>query len=260
MWPDWVKIMDNFRSQRIEKTLYLPRRRSLKSEYERYVIQSSPDTSTFDLLPHVADLIRFPPFRDVIRAPEGTRLGDKPFASAFAQLSVLVDEWMRKVNSEIAGLVKIPSFLSPDNVSGDRNKVLGSTRHAKLCQTAMDKLHLACAVFHMGDTGPCVHPEVLSVSMRNGTMLPVDEELLSNDGIPRWIPCVDNSEHAGSIHDRCGLQFLEEAPYIIYACGLDPNVATVDDMDRRDARLRCLSCWGHTLVMNWKHAVRFALC
>ena len=29
--------------------------------------------------------------------------------------------------------------------------------------------------------------------------------------------------------------FVEEAPYIVLACGLDPSVATIKDVDRRDA-------------------------
>ena len=237
IWPEWAEIMNKLRSQRLEIVFYQPRRRLLVSEYDRYVTHPSPDSPTFDLLPHVADLAHFPPFRDAIETPEEAQVNDKPFASAFAQLPVFVDEWMKKLNSEIAELVKIPSYLSSDNVSGDRDKASGSTRYAELSQTDLDKLNLACAVFRVGGSGAFAHPEVLSVAMRNDVMFPIHETHLNAIGV---IP---------------GLQYLEEAPYIVHACGLDPNVATVDDMDRRDARLRCLSCEGCTLIMNWRHAV-----
>ncbi|KAG8221238.1 hypothetical protein J3R82DRAFT_1400 [Butyriboletus roseoflavus] len=256
MWPEWVKIFKKLRSQRTEATLYLPRRCSLVPEYERYVMHPSPDTPTFDLLPHVVDLARFPPFRDIIRASEGTQLDDKPFASAFAQLPALVNEWVQKLSSETAGLMKIPSCLSSGNIARDQDMASSSAGHAELSQTDLEKLHLACAVFHVDGTGVFAHPEVLSVSMRNDTMFPSHEIHLSTSGaMLRRIRRVDESAPTGWIHDRFGLQFLEEAPYIVHACGLDPNVATVDDMNRRNARLKCLSCGGRTLIMNWRHAV-----
>lgn len=238
IWPEWAKIMNAFRPQRLETVVYPPRRRLLVSEYIKYVTVPSPDSPTFNLLPHVADLACFPPFRDAIETPEEPQMNDKPFASAFAQLPELVDEWMQKLNFDIAGLVKIPSGLSSNDVPGDREKASGSTKSAELLLTDLDKLHLACAVFRVGGTGAFAHPEALSVFMRDDVILP---NHANNLDIIRAIP---------------ELQFLEEAPYIIHACGLDPSVATVHDMDHRNARLRCLPCEGRTLIMNWRHAVR----
>jgi len=237
MWPEWAKIMNNLRSRRLEAVCYQPRRRLLMSEYVRYVTHPSSDSPTFDLLPHVADLARFPPFRNTIESPEEPRTNDNPFASAFAQLPVLIDGWMKELNSEIAGLVKIPSCLCLDNSAGDPNTASNSTKHAESSQTDLDKLHLACAVFRVGSTGAFAHPEVLSVSTHNDAVFPSRETHLSAIGV------------------TTGLEFLEEAPYIVHACGLDSGVATVDDMDHRNARLKCLSCDGRTLIMNWRHAV-----
>ncbi|KAF8549176.1 hypothetical protein OG21DRAFT_1500574 [Imleria badia] len=235
MWPEWAVIMNTFRPRRLETVVYPPRRRLLLSEYDKFVTNPSPDSPTFDLLPHVADLACFPPFRDAIETLEEPQMNDAPFAAAFAQLPELVNEWMQKLNSEIAGLVKIPCSLSSNNdVSGDRDKAR-STRYAELSQTDLDKFQLACAVFRVGGAGAFVHPEALSVSMRNDVIL------------PRHATNVIGVNHE--------LQFLEEAPYIIHACGLDPSVATVHDMDHRNARLRCLSCGGRALIMNWRHAI-----
>ena len=44
------------------------------------------------------------------------------------------------------------------------------------------------------------------------------------------------------IQNRFNIQYFEDAPHIVHACGLDPNVATVEDMDRLNARLKCLVC------------------
>lgn len=249
IWPKWVEIMEEFRLQRLEATLYQPRRRLLVSEYDRYVMTPSPDSPILDVLPHVVDLSRLPFFRSIIKAPEGTQPDKDPFTSAFAQLPTLIDGWTQKLNSEVAELVKIPSFLSSNIVSCDQGIAPSSTRHVGSAQTDLEKLHLACAVFHVGGTGAFAYPEVLSVSVGNDMIFHSHDTQLHPFRRP------DDSERTGSIYDRFGLQFLDEAPYIIYACGLDPNVATVDDMDERNARLRCLCCGGRTLVMNWRHAV-----
>jgi hypothetical protein len=54
----------------------------------------------------------------------------------------------------------------------------------------------------------------------------------------------------------------EAAVSIIDACQMDPRMATVDDMDKLDARLECLACLvldeedpSH-IVFGWRSAVR----
>lgn len=240
IWPEWAEVMNDLRSKRLETTVYPLRRCLLVSEYNRYVTHPLPDSPTFHFLPHVTDLASFSPFKDIIENPEQIQMNDKPFASAFAQLPVLIDEWLKTLNSEIAGLVKIPAHLSV-KASEDRNKAPGSINPTDLFQADLDKLHLACAIFRVDGTGAFAYPEVLSVSMRHDMVVTAHQTTLMS--------IIAN----GVIH---GLQFLEEAPYIIHACGLDPSVATARDMDHRNARLRCLSCAGRTLIMNWRHAVR----
>ncbi|KAI9568846.1 hypothetical protein HD554DRAFT_678596 [Boletus coccyginus] len=240
-WPEWAKIMNNFRSQRLQADVYQPRRHSLKSAYDGYVAFPSPDAPSFDILPHVADIARFLPFREIIKAPEKTRMSDKPFASAFAQLPVLVAEWKKKLDAELAELVNIPSRLSSEYASSCRALSSSSTTRAESLGTDLDKLRLACALFQTKCAGVFAHLEVFSVSI-----------------LDRIYPdCKkDDSERLGSISDRFGIRFLEEAPYIVFACGLDPNVATVDNMDHRNARLRCLCCDDSpNTVMSWRGAM-----
>ncbi|KAF8435087.1 hypothetical protein L210DRAFT_3453364 [Boletus edulis BED1] len=225
MWPEWGELMIRLRSQRLEAVVYAPRRRQLVSEYLNYVTHPSPDSPTFDLLPHVADLARFPSFKDIIETQDEIQSNANLFASAFAQLPMLIDEWKQRLNSTIGGLVKIPSCLALNDALADQDT------------TDLDKLRLACAVFYVGGTGIFRHPEVFSVSMREDVMFSSREMPLNATWV---IP---------------GLGFLEEAPYIIHACGLDPSSATVLDMEHRNARLRCLCCDGRTLIMNWRHAM-----
>lgn len=237
MWPEWLETMNKFRFKRLDMTVYKPRRDSLVSEYASYVTSPSQNTPAFDLLPHVADLVHFPPFQDIIRAPEGTQMSDKPFESAFAQLPVLVDEWRKKLDAQLAELVKIPSRLSLKNASRCCTAASSKKNRMESSQTAIDKLHLACAVFHT--TFIYTYPEVLATLRYSGDL---------DSG-------KDDSERAVSIEDRFYVRFLKDAPYIVRACGLDPNVATVEDMDRRNARLTCLYCKDQR-VRSWRDAVR----
>ena len=233
-------VMNDFRSRRLKEEVYQSRRHSLVSAYNKYVAHPSPDAPTFDLLPDVANLASFLPLKEMIKAPEEIRITDESFASAFAQLPLLVSEWKKKLDAKLAELVKIPLHLTSANATGCRALALSSMTRAESLNTDLDKLHIACALFRTTDAGVFTHLEVFSVAKFN-----------------YYYPdfCKDDSERSGSISDDFGIQFLEEAPYIVHACGLDPNMATVDDMDHRNARLKCLSCEGRTLTMNWRHAV-----
>jgi hypothetical protein len=237
--------MTSIRSQRLNEVVYPPRRRSLASEYANYVTRPSPNTPAFDLLPHAADAAFFPPFRNIITAPEGTQMNDEPFESALAQLPELVGEWRKNLDAEVAELVEIPSHLSLKSTSDGRVVASSSTTGSESSQVATDKLRLACALFSDGIAGGLfTHPEVFFSSMCY-YKYPRSNEV--------------DSERTGSISDRYGIKYIAEAPYVIHACGLDPSVATADDMDCRNARLKCLSC-KDSRVRRWRDAVRLPLC
>ncbi|KAI9454591.1 hypothetical protein HD554DRAFT_2031241 [Boletus coccyginus] len=237
MWPEWFEIMSDFRSQRMDKTVYQPRRNLLVTEYNSYVTSPSSNAPSFDLLPHVIELGCFPPFRDIIKAPEGTDMSEKPFESAFAQLPVLVDEWRKQLDAELAELVEIPSQLSRKGASSGRAVSSSSETLMESFQAPTDKLHLACAVF------TTFHPVTWYPDVFFSMLHHLDP-IHGKEGWEREMP----------IQDRFSVKYIEDAPYIVRACGLDPNVATVEDMDRRDARLKCLSC-NNPYIRSWRGAV-----
>jgi hypothetical protein len=245
IWPEWLETMNDFRSQRLNKVVYESRRRSLASEYANYVTRPASNTPAFDLLPHAADIACLPPFRNIIRAPEGTQMNDVPFESTLAQLPELVGEWRKKLDAEVTELVEIPSHLSFKGTSEDRVVASTSTTRSGASQATTDKLGLACALFSDSFMDSFTYPEVFFSSMRNY-------------GYPRHGEL--DLERSGSIRDRYGFKYIAEAPYVIHASGLDPNVATATDMDRRNPRLRCLSCDMGSFVWRWRDAVRLSLC
>ncbi|KAI9566218.1 hypothetical protein HD554DRAFT_1206515 [Boletus coccyginus] len=241
VWPDWFKTMNDLRSQRIDETVYQPRRNLLTTEYNNYVVSPSSNTPSFDHLPHLIELSCFPPFRDIIKAPEDTRMRKQPFESAFRQLPVLVDEWRKQFDTELAELVKIPSQISRKSSPSGRAVSSSSETSMQSFQVPTDKLRLACAVFDTSSTLTW-HPDVF-FSMLPHENTPFGEEM--------W-------ECKLPIQNRFNVKYLEDAPYIVHACGLDPNVATVEDMDRLNARLKCLVC-NSLCIRCWKGSLQHAL-
>lgn len=233
VWPEWSETMAIFRSQRLDQTVYQPRRDVLTCAYDDYVTFPSPNAPIYDLLPHVIEFSCFPPFLDVIYAPEGTQIGVKSFEFLFAQLPALVDDWRKLTDAELADLVKVPSHLSSEAASGGRDVASGTIP----VEPPIGKLRLACAVFDTSGT-LAHHPDVFYTMLHSVDLM---------GGRREW-------ERAIPIQRRFGVRFLEEAPYIVHACGLDPHVATAEDMDRRNARLKCLLC-KDSYVRSWRDAV-----
>ena len=233
--------MNGLTPSRLEQVVYSPRQHSLVTEYANYVKCPSLKL-TFDLLPHADDVAHFPPFRDIIQAPEGTQMSDKPFESAFAQLPDLVEEWRNKLDAKVAELVKIPSHLSSKGTFDGRVVASGSTNGSGSSQTGTDKLRLACALFCGRIGGLFTHPEVFATSVCDSMY-------------PRHVlPEHDSEARTGSISNLYGIQYVVEAPYVIRASGLDPNVATAVDIDSQNDRLMCLSC-KYLGFKRWRDAV-----
>ncbi|KAG6379256.1 hypothetical protein JVT61DRAFT_11706 [Boletus reticuloceps] len=235
--PKTLKTMNSFRSKRLESVVYRSRRKLLASEYANYIMHPLPNAPALDIFPYVVDVASFSTFRDIIKAPEDTQIS---LESAFAELPELVGKWREKLDTEFAELVKIPSHLSRAGVSSDRAVASSGNTGLAPSQTAMDKLRLACALFRVDSMGLFSYPEVLFISNMAYSKFPTYDE--------HDLRC------NGSIQDRYCIEYIVEAPYVVHACGLDPNVATVEDMDRRNARLKCLSC-EDSCVRHWRAAV-----
>ncbi|KAF8547773.1 hypothetical protein OG21DRAFT_1526927 [Imleria badia] len=116
-------------------------------------------------------------------------------------------------------LFKASKLLTDRGVSSVGAVSSSNVAHMESPQTATDKLQLACAVFNTGSHSVFTHPGVFSSSMRCHTM---------NRGN-------DDSQHTFSSGDQFDIKLVEDAPYIVHACRVDPNVATAEDMDRRNA-------------------------
>ncbi|KAG6381991.1 hypothetical protein JVT61DRAFT_622 [Boletus reticuloceps] len=183
MLHKWLKTMNYHRELRLNQVVYSPRRRLLAAQYDDYV--KLRDTPIFDILPHVIDLARFPPFRDIINAPEGTQMGENPFASAFAQLPTLVGDWKKQLDAQLAELVTIPPHLYSQDALARRVVASSSV-------TSADKLRLACALFEVNCPHLFTHPEVFLIPQPRHSLWPnrdvstPTESILDRFGMNSW--------------------------------------------------------------------------
>lgn len=182
--------MNHHRRLRLYVAVYQPRRHSLASEYKTYVRQWSSDTPTLDL-PHAIDLACFPPFRNIIEAPEEAQTDEKPFA----QLPVLVKGWRK----QLAELVMILPGSSLEDACRELGVVSNSTTRAEVPLTGSDKLRLAC-VFFAAAAGVFTHSDVFLTSM-----------------LHYLEPIGNASKRTGSIEGRFGILSLKEVPNIVHA-------------------------------------------
>ena len=84
-------------------------------------------------------------------------MNDRPFESALAQLPELVDEWRKKLDTEVAELIKIPSHLSFKSTSDGRVVSSTSTTGSESSQAATGKPPGLCIVQLWWYDGP-LHP------------------------------------------------------------------------------------------------------
>ncbi|OAX39063.1 hypothetical protein K503DRAFT_113414 [Rhizopogon vinicolor AM-OR11-026] len=240
MRPNLILRLDAIRVRRLDPQVYSPRRSILMGKYKKYLQKTPPSGAVFDLMPHIADVAEFGPFRDLIMSPESTIITEASFCSAFQQLPDLVSSWRAKIDCEFMDLVR---FL--ENY-GDSGKQSGS-----------DFVQLATSAFVMrsgNDHRLLMYPEALlwpGFFCSRGRADWMDDSLR---GVKQF-GCLPWS--ASRSHYPITISMFEGAVAVVRASGLDPKTAYRQDMDRLDARFACGKCSspGRKVVMKWEMAV-----
>ncbi|KAF9234865.1 hypothetical protein BU15DRAFT_52071 [Melanogaster broomeanus] len=234
----FVSTMNDYRISRLEEAVYNPRRKILVELYDAYVRQPAPPGATVDLLPDVVDLAHFAAFDAIIKLPEGTEVNAETFKPAFEQIPTLVQEWRADVDAQLAALVVIPGDSSTSGVAEDDFSD-GPLEPA-------ERLKLASAVFENRLGNLIVSTDLLDQ--------PIFNRCYSNSITSQVIP-----GRPWSLMDERGeyplVELFTGAAHVVRACGMDPQTATVEDMDKRDIRLRCNYCPCTTAKMDWRTAV-----
>ncbi|KAF8838078.1 hypothetical protein BDN67DRAFT_934394 [Paxillus ammoniavirescens] len=235
--PQLEQKMIDCRKRRLEEVVYKPRRKLLVEFYDVYVRQPAPEGAAIELLPSIADLDYLPEFDKIIKLPEGTDVNAETFKPAFERLPALVQEWRADVDARLAALVVIPPELSTNGLSADQV----TDQKSK----PAERLRLASAVFYVPSSGALwMFPDFLALSMFHARCYS------ANVGGLNHHPWSLTNEHGNAI------ELFKEAAYIVRACGLDPQTATVEDMDKRNARLTCNLCSNpNPRVRTWTDAL-----
>ncbi|KAF9231195.1 hypothetical protein BU15DRAFT_82712 [Melanogaster broomeanus] len=106
----FVTTMNDYRTRRLEKAVYNPRRQLLVELYDAYVRQPAPPGATVDLLPDVVDLAHFAAFDAIIQTPEGTEVNGETFKPPSNRSQTLVQEWRADVkDAQLRLSVVIPT-------------------------------------------------------------------------------------------------------------------------------------------------------
>ncbi|KIJ12787.1 hypothetical protein PAXINDRAFT_101010 [Paxillus involutus ATCC 200175] len=242
--PKLIELMDEMRKERMETEVYPPRRNLLTTLYYDYVENPAPTGAVVDLLPSLDEVAKFVPFDAIIKLPENVKVDNATFKPAFDQLPTLTGEWKARAEAQLASYVNIPANLSAAEASTDGDE--------QECKSNVERLKLASAVF-----------EVKS-GLSRGELLAYPD-ILAHPVFDNLIPgpmFYSKAMRVWSLYDSHGTRVVAlfcEASHVVRLCGLDPQTATVDDMDRRNPRLICRQCnhGSKTLgVYTWKNAIQ----
>ncbi|KAF8557099.1 hypothetical protein OG21DRAFT_402274 [Imleria badia] len=231
------------------------RLRKLEAEYDEWVQCPPSSTSTFDILPHVADVAAFGPFDTIIKIPEKIKADEKIFTSTLLELPAWIQEWRRRVDAEI-GAICTNFHCDLSELSRISMKTNGSsTHHSGLSKlySETDRYSLASILFCSSMTPAprilCSYTELLILPIFQSHKPPTHPDAFNPHSSYPWSTL---DEHGEPVVSLC-----REAAYVVRACGLDPAVATVDDMEYRNARLICVMCdnGNARLVRSWTSAI-----
>ncbi|EGN98059.1 hypothetical protein SERLA73DRAFT_74313 [Serpula lacrymans var. lacrymans S7.3] len=241
--------MTDWRDLRIERTVYSTRRRILMDEYRRFHMQPFTLDEFCDIMPHVADVSNFQPFDDVIRLPADVTVTAESFNAAFAQLPILVSAWRRRIEAELVEHCLPPRPSAIGNITADHLTPASRLRLASTVFVRTDEYSRHCATM--------VYPDVLADKCFN--RLPETPDL--PDAVYEMHETLNGTPWSVKMDDGVpSIKLFEPAADIIRACGMNPDTATVSDMNLLDARVKCVPCSmkGGYSAMTWHAAIDHA--
>lgn len=264
VWSNIQPTLVEFLSAEREKRLVIERNDALRDRYKllNEVYEQHLASEAIDLIaPPIADIARSDPFRALINdTPFNVPLPAEEFtALAKLHLPTLITDWRTAKDAELVAI------LQP---------------HIPHTTARTEHLYLATTVFKCAyDTGrrrywysshecnePLTYPRVLAHTCTSLHDISGDRLALSSDEPPldaemaafyflKSMPW--NHKYAG---DRIAFstEGAATARAVVEACGLDPAVTTVEDMNKLDPLVKCRTCSDSEkgrLIMRWMWAV-----
>jgi hypothetical protein len=208
--------------------VYPTRRDILKAARHRYVLGRSSQSGPTEPMPGWRFLASLKVFDDIIKAPPETPFKDDMFSPAFAKLPGILPPLYMKVELKLSALCMLPA--SPKVTSGDHDFVLR-------------RLRLASSVFLCG-SNLMAYPEISHLVFSKLEALTTREDISVLE-MDSW-----------DIGSGLRISRYQAAAEIVSLCGLDPTIATPDDMEAKNVLIRCSQCNPKTThAMTWGFAV-----
>jgi hypothetical protein len=208
--------------------VYPTRRNILKMAHQQYILGISSQSGPTEPMPGWRFLASLKVFDDIIKAPPETPFKDDMFSPAFAKLPEILPPLCMKVELKLSALCMLPA--SPKVTSGDHDFVLR-------------RLRLASSVFLCG-SNLMAYPEISHLVFSGVGVLTAleDDFVLEMDS---W-----------DMGSRLRISRYQVAAEIVSLCGLDPTIATPDDMEAKNVLIRCSQCNPKTThARTWRFAV-----
>jgi len=235
----WIRVrslltdyIHELRMNNMHTFVYPTRRDILKTAYERYLEGRSSQSDLVGPMPGWRFLTTLKVFDDIIKAPPQVPFRDDMFSRALAKIPKILPQILPplRMNVELKLSALCLSPASSTISGGDHDFVLQRLRLASsffLCESDLlaypEVLHHAFSVLHTS-------------SVLDDTSLPKTDcwNIGFTFPIPRY----------------------QGAAVVVILCGLDPTIATPDDMEAQNVLLRCSLCRAtHTHAMTWRSAV-----
>lgn len=237
-----IEIMERLKRERLKRNhkWAIERRVKIVSDLIKVYTANKPVDA---IIPAMGDICEMPEFKTVILDPEDdVEVIEEDFKDAMERLPQGIEEW------RVAKEAELVRFLDPESEPAD-------AEHNRR------QLELATTLFNCNRCyqNPISYPRILIhgclteyKSWQHTSPPDCDEKLLrtSASSEPWNVP----KNRITTIKE----EMVETVSTLLTFCGLDPEVATAQEMDERDARFECQPCWSDTrgaLIMDWKTAV-----
>ncbi|KAH7926677.1 hypothetical protein BV22DRAFT_1062546, partial [Leucogyrophana mollusca] len=234
--PLLIEHMSAMRNLRIELTVRSPRRNVLFDIWTAFLADPSlPSNISTDVLPHAIDVARFKPFDEIIKSPEGTVVNRDSFSAAFDELPELITAWRQSVDDKIVSALEsapeVPPVIDPLRLA--TSGFFCARRRCGAMLFHSDLVAHKCSVQYP-DT-----PKKPSIQER------IEWSVYDDFGARPW-----------SLEFIAPRSYISQVEGLVRLCGLDPQTATIDDMDKLDAMFCCRINNGPFLIaMNWRTAM-----
>ncbi|KAJ6520162.1 hypothetical protein C8R45DRAFT_954111 [Mycena sanguinolenta] len=237
--PEMIKYMEQMKVKRLarEYTALVVTRKGMAAKVLRTFKRSQLPWT--DVMPGAPDFYEFPKIKDIISQPASVTVDEQTFEALLPDFPGMIATWREELLQKMVAAYKrssVANALHADNVVEDRLKLATSVFRCCSCDEGLDSFFggLMSIGYQKKGCRPLFYPKMIAhwcltrLSGRSMVLM-----FLSGES---GRDCVWHNELKFDPHTS---EIVEK---VVRACGMDPETATVEDMDAADKRLACHAC------------------